>query len=455
MKTTKQHLDALLAVEGDVQFDGIVTSVQTLRRKQNVQSHSQSTTFLWIKTSRELTELERKLSEQLDRMQNDIGLLPRPRCQEQPESDALSFVIGLKDALENSQDKNVIRRREMILDTKQRLNEMEEDLVQQCSALEEEIRIQRRRALQLVSDGKKQCNIPPSLLKAIDSLRALGDEDSEIEAELLKQELLEELNAAKHKRDKTRYEQVKKKGIDRVEDLQRRIFEKSRRTTNKAKSEAKQQQLHAQLKLSRLQQQLKQNQQESSSLECKDIDEKVIGVQRRLEDMQVLAKHHLERLQDHEKENAEVLLQEEMIKQRKMSFNRERSTFREEQREQKIIAKQEQESKMMRERELQLERLSALALSCPYQKTITDLQPDIHKSTNARQNDFFRRQSDLADFQRGRQTSFTDEKLFSDTKFRLANSLHEAGINKTIAARDVIRNVIPRTEERTTGIKPY
>ena len=110
-------------------------------------------------------------------------------------------------------------------------------------------------------------------------------------------------------------------------------------SANKVKSEAKQQELHAQLKLSRLQQQqqqLTQNQQESSSLKCKDTDEKVVGVQRRLETMQVLAKHRLERFKIiRSKENAEVLLQEEMIKQRKISFNKKRSTFREEQRERK------------------------------------------------------------------------------------------------------------------------
>ena len=107
-------------------------------------------------------------------------------------------------------------------------------------------------------------------------------------------------------------------------------------SANKVKSEAKQQELHAQLKLSRLQQQLTQNQQETSSLKCKDIDEKVVGVQKRLETMQVLAKHRLERFKIiRSKENAEVLLQEEMIKQRKISFNKKRSTFREEQRERK------------------------------------------------------------------------------------------------------------------------
>ena len=116
----------------------------------------------------------------------------------------------------------------------------------------------------------------------------------------------------------------------------RRVIEKSLRNTSKVKSEVKQQELHAQLKLSRLQQQLTQNQQETSSLKCKDIDEKVVGVQRRLETMQVLAKHRLERFKIiRSKENAEVLLQEEMIKQRKISFNKKRSTFREEQRERK------------------------------------------------------------------------------------------------------------------------
>ncbi len=184
MKTTKQHLDALLAAEGDVQFDGIVKSVQSLRRKQSVQSQTQSTTFEWVKTSRELSELERKLSEQLDRMQNNVGLLLRHRSQEQSERDPMSLVIGLKDALEISRDDNVACRREMILDVKQRLNEMGEDLEQQCSALEAEIRIQRRRALKLVSDGKKQCNIPPSLLKALDSICAI-DQYSEIEVKVM------------------------------------------------------------------------------------------------------------------------------------------------------------------------------------------------------------------------------------------------------------------------------
>ena len=449
MKTTQQHLEALLAAEGDQQFDGVVKSVKQLRQKQSVES--QSTTFQWIKTSRELSELERKLSDQLKRMQTDLGLLSHS-SQEEHECDALTLVIGLRNALELTENSDKPRHREMILDMKQRLNEMQTQLDQQCLAVEEETRTQRNLVLKLVSDGNKQCNIPPSLLKALESLYTLGDEDSNAEVEFLKQEMLEELGTAKQ----IRIEQLKKKWLDKIERLRKRIVDKTQRNATKAKNEARQQEFQAQLKQLRLERQLraKQNQQESSTPNCKVGDEKVVGVRKRLENMQALARHHLDRVQDHEKENAEVLLQDEIMKERRRCFNKERSSFREEQRGRKLIAKQEATAKMKREQEVQLERLASLAMTCPYQKTITDLRPDIHKTTNARHHDFYRK-NNLPDFQANRHSSFTDEKIFSDQKFRLAQNLHEAGINKTIAARDIVRNVIPRNAERTTGIKPY
>eukprot|EP00986_Skeletonema_menzelii_P018796 scaffold26715_cov146-Skeletonema_menzelii.AAC.4 len=455
MKTTKQHLEALLAVEGDPQFDGVTKSVKSLLHKQSLESHSQSTTFQWIKTSRELSELERKLTEQIERMQSDVGLLPTSSSQEESERDALSLVIGLQDVSEFSRNKNERCHTEMIvLDTKQRLNDMGKDLELQCSALGGEIKTQRHRVLQVVSDVNKQSNIPPSLHKALDSLYTLGDDDSKVEVEFLKQEILGELEGAKHNSNKIRIEQIQKKGMDKIDRLRKRIDEKSRLSANNAKNEAKQQELQAQLQLLRLQKQLSGTQQGFSTLNCNVTNEKVVDVQQRLEAMQALARHHLDRVQDRQKENAEVLLQEEMMKERKRCFNKERSSYREEQRGQRLIAKQEATEKLKRERENQLVRLTKLAMSCPYQKTITALRPDIHKSTNARHHDLFR-ENMMADFQSGRHTSFSEKKVFSDPKFRLAHSLHEAGINKTIAARDVVRNLIPIKEERTTGIKPY
>ena len=324
MKTTKQHLEALLAVEGDPQFDGVTKAVKSLLHKQSLESHSQSTTFQWIKTSRELSELERKLTEQIERMQSDVGLLPTSSSQEESERDALSLVTGLKDVSEFSRNKNEPCQK----NTKQRLNDMGKDLESQCSALEGEIKTQRHRVLQVVSDVNKQSNIPPSLHKALDSLYTLGDDDSKVEVEFLKQEILGELEGAKHNSNKIRIEQIQKKGMDKIDRLRKRIDEKSRLSANNAKNEAKQQELQAQLQLLRLQKRLSGTQQEFSTLNWNVTNEKVVDVQQRLETMQALARHHLDRVQDREKENAEVLLQEEMMKERKRCFNKERSSYR-------------------------------------------------------------------------------------------------------------------------------
>ena len=85
----------------------------------------------------------------------------------------------------------------------------------------------------------------------------------------------------------------------------------------------------------------------------------------------------------------------------------------------------------------------------------TSLSSDIHKSTKARENDVYGGRSKLADFQSGTMKSFTDEKVFSDANFRLGHALHESGLANSAYARDAVRSVIPRTEARTTGIKPY
>ena len=133
------------------------------------------------------------------------------------------------------------------------------------------------------------------------------------------------------------------------------------------------------------------------------------------------------------------------------------TTYRQEQRKEKILAKKKAEDDATKAEERRLERLSALAASVPYYRTIMNTTSDIHRSTEARKHDVYVGRDDLADFQCGLQKlrSFTNEKLFSDSKFRLGNALHEAGVSHTTYARDVIRNAIPRVEERTTGIKPY
>lgn len=104
-----------------------------------------------------------------------------------------------------------------------------------------------------------------------------------------------------------------------------------------------------------------------------------------------------------------------------------------------------------------LEKLSALAATVPYYSAIINTRSDIHKSTIARMNDIYELPSsggDLADFQQGlkKLRTFTNDTFFSDTKFRLAHALHEAGVANTAYSHAIVKQLIPRVTERTTGI---
>lgn len=104
-------------------------------------------------------------------------------------------------------------------------------------------------------------------------------------------------------------------------------------------------------------------------------------------------------------------------------------------------------------------KLKKLATHVPYFEAITNKKSDIHKLTKARLNDVYQyhSESDLLAFQQGdrKMTSFTSEKIFSDPKFRLAQQLHEKGIASSKYSLAVVKNLIPRKTERTTGIEPY
>ncbi len=121
----------------------------------------------------------------------------------------------------------------------------------------------------------------------------------------------------------------------------------------------------------------------------------------------------------------------------------------------KLIARLKAEEEAQGEEEKRLRRLNSLAASVPYYGTIMKANSDIHKSTESRKRDVYQGRMDLADFQCGNLKSFTDEQLFRDSRFRLGNALHAAGLAHTEYARDVMREAIPRCQERTTGIEPY
>ena len=131
------------------------------------------------------------------------------------------------------------------------------------------------------------------------------------------------------------------------------------------------------------------------------------------------------------------------IKQKEV--NRTRISYRKEQMLSRQLKEQEKNVQQVREEEARLDRLNSLAASVPYYESIMDKAPDIHKTTKARENDFYRKPK-LQDFQSGNLRSFTTDKVFSDSKFKLASALHEAGLSNTTYARDVVRAAIPRNE---------
>ena len=101
-------------------------------------------------------------------------------------------------------------------------------------------------------------------------------------------------------------------------------------------------------------------------------------------------------------------------------------------------------------------RLNALAATVPYFLNITNKKAEIHKPTIARQYDVFEMNDpNLACYQRGVMNSFTNDQIFSDTRFKLGYALREAGLSNTAYARSVIKKIIPREPERTTGIEPF
>lgn len=102
-----------------------------------------------------------------------------------------------------------------------------------------------------------------------------------------------------------------------------------------------------------------------------------------------------------------------------------------------------------------LEKLQTLAASVPYYTTIVEKKANLTKSTVARMNDIFESSSDneLLDFQQGfkKLHGFTDKRVFSDPKFRLAYALHESGKANSSYSLAVVDKLIPRAPARITS----
>lgn len=160
---------------------------------------------------------------------------------------------------------------------------------------------------------------------------------------------------------------------------------------------------------------------------------------------------HIEQMKQR-KEEERSLQQEENQRKERLANDIERVKFRRDEllrKNEKRLNAMEETRKKKVERE---EKLNELAASVPYHSSIIAKKSDLSKSTAARLNDIFESSSDseLKDFQQGlkKMTGFTNQRVFSDPKFRLAHALHESGKAKSAYSLAVVRQLIPREEKR-------
>jgi hypothetical protein len=103
-----------------------------------------------------------------------------------------------------------------------------------------------------------------------------------------------------------------------------------------------------------------------------------------------------------------------------------------------------------------IERLDKLARSAPYYHKIKECKANIHRTTCARKNDLYEKDdSGLADFQLNKMQNFSNERLFSNIRFKLADALFSSGVANSSYAQSIIKAMVPREPERTTGIEPF
>jgi hypothetical protein len=182
-------------------------------------------------------------------------------------------------------------------------------------------------------------------------------------------------------------------------------------------------------------------------------------VERRAAELKALTLYREERekkLEEAQKCVIDELKKASIESERKLPILKQRTTYRERLRLQKI---EERKLELMfqfeREQE-RIERLHKIAHSVPYYQKIKECKANIHKTTCARKYDLYEKDdSGLADFQSNKMQNFSNEKLFSNIRFKLADALFSSGVANTTYAQSIVKAMVPREPERTTGIEPF
>ena len=287
---------------------------------------------------------------------------------------------------------------------------------------------------------------------------------------------------------KRKCQSLESEGLQEIENLREEFNSRIRTNKGRAETELKRKEMMLRLKAMHLERDEIQKtsiDKETLALSEKAGDEwkELHRAQLMLKNRQAIIQHQTRQVVESQKENCATELKNDFVIEieslKRQQVNRQRSIFREAQMNNKLLEQKMADEAASRAEKARLEKLNNLATNVPYYNSITEKVSDIYKTTQARKNDVYEGRSMLADFQCGNLKGFTNERIFSDAKFRyahdftclitlshiisthsvckhsLGNALHEAGVARSTYARDKVREVIPRSEERTTGIKPY
>ena len=114
---------------------------------------------------------------------------------------------------------------------------------------------------------------------------------------------------------------------------------------------------------------------------------------------------------------------------------------------QKVAEEKAAARTLARLEEKRCEKLNRLAASVPYHETLTTISANIMKSTAATDASKYQHdKSCLSDFDLSNQSFFSEERLFSDPKFRLGHALREAGVAESNLAAAMVADLCVRPD---------
>jgi hypothetical protein len=497
MKSSASHRQALSSFEEvDPNILGLQSKIVSFQKKQKEQSKRNDNYYEWIKTGVKLNDSEAALSNQtlqacsnvlklmrkekdhegddpssrdkvFQSLQNDMAVLRKSgieySCKDEAIRDGIARVRRVIDGGDRNEHECAVCA-QILLDLKESLFVEIGELDQQYAVLSHEAGECRQKAM---LSSKSQNNdddqnvLPTSLVRALDSLRSLSQENDSCDdgkVDALENEIRKKfedarieqnyialivektassscdediiLLAKKTSRQKLESLEALTKTIEKdalkdIECLREDINARFQATKSIITTNLKRKEMTLRLKAMRLERESLQKIEAErwTQTEAKDASDahrkELQQTIRVLESKDALLRHQAHQLavQKENSINIKHDLAEEIKNQSQQLKNKNRFLFRQSQIESKIATKKVAKEKAALEEESRIARLNELATSVPYYDSIMEKQADIHKSTEARKHDVYAHPK-LPDFQSNNLKSFTNEKVFSNPNFR-------------------------------------